>query len=383
MPKQEFSSPVAPPNDDEGQVAWESREPQTSPIPMQDITIDRLPLGSDGNQWRLYADNDTRDVTPRVKNKDFYTFSVDKQKYELAVQANGTTLDPNVVVDGAKFCVGQYIPFSPVWSPSEPPGIQTKLVKWSFDGNFVNDWILPSDTSSKNYYQDSSLLANETTSAWWVKGGSEAGLGEGLTLDNGQYVAVAANGKFSMYRPSAVMVNPDQNGSPTVIWETPWYSVLGLEHGAIQLGVASVTNNMSYLLRVISSDFSGDAKITQLCNIDASGLDSGCAGCLDGVDPYTDTGVLKNSNPTGNANILNLDDAPDANTNTGTIYMDDSFVDYVMFKPDGDGIYVPLAKVTWDVNASVIYSATDISQTVDGPTGPTDSDEFPQWTNTR
>ena len=53
----------------------------TEPIAPGDITIDGEPVGSDGNQWRTYADDDDRDVTPRVKKKDFYLFDVQAQKY--------------------------------------------------------------------------------------------------------------------------------------------------------------------------------------------------------------------------------------------------------------------------------------------------------------
>jgi hypothetical protein len=69
----------------------------------------------------------------------------------------------------------------------------------------------------------------------------------------------------------------------------------------------------------------------------------------------------------------------------GNLWLKDSFIDYVMFKPSGDGIYVPLAKVTWDTGAAqVIFPSTDIIQNSDkGPHGPTDSDEFPIWTTTR
>jgi hypothetical protein len=142
---------------------------------------------------------------------------------------------------------------------------------------------------------------------------------------------------------------------------------------------------MSYVLRIISSDYAGTGKITQLCSIDASGLDSGCIGCLDGVDPYTWTSVQKHSNPWGNMNLLILNDAPDANTTTGTIYMHDSFADYVMFNPapQGSGIYVTISKVTWSVDAAVVYPDTDISQSVIGPAGPADSSDFPVWITVR
>ena len=57
------------------------------PVPAQSITVDGMALGSDGNLWRLYADNDIRDVTPRVNNMDYYWFTLAAQKYRLFIQA--------------------------------------------------------------------------------------------------------------------------------------------------------------------------------------------------------------------------------------------------------------------------------------------------------
>ncbi|HSY20034.1 MAG TPA: hypothetical protein VK815_16940, partial [Candidatus Acidoferrales bacterium] len=54
-----------------------------SDVASTDITVDGQPLGADGNQWRLYKDDDTRIVTPQVKNQDYYTFTVGQQKYYL------------------------------------------------------------------------------------------------------------------------------------------------------------------------------------------------------------------------------------------------------------------------------------------------------------
>ncbi len=51
------------------------------PVLPQNIRIDGKPLGSDGNQWRIYADNRDIDVTPRVLDKDYYTFTNSQQKY--------------------------------------------------------------------------------------------------------------------------------------------------------------------------------------------------------------------------------------------------------------------------------------------------------------
>ena len=109
----------------------------------------------------------------------------------------------------------------------------------------------------------------------------------------------------------------------------------------------------------------------------------GCSGCLDGINPYIHTVVYKNPNPTGSINLLNLDDAPTATTTTGVINMEDSFVDYITFTPEGTGsIPVTIGKITWGVTASATYPNAEISQSVDGPTQH-ESEDFPEWTTVR
>jgi hypothetical protein len=52
-----------------------------------DIEIDGMKLGADGNFWRAYTDDTTRNVTPKVKNADFYTFYIpEPPKYSLRVK---------------------------------------------------------------------------------------------------------------------------------------------------------------------------------------------------------------------------------------------------------------------------------------------------------
>jgi hypothetical protein len=330
-------------------------------------------------------------------NSSAFSFNVQAFAVNSQIFANGIDLSTNT----PKFCVGQQVTFSNYFDPPITNFVASKTPKWVFTGNYVNNYTGGSSSSSTNYFTDSDKLTNDTTSAWWVSGGANPPatntvmLGENLTLNNGQQVVVTAKGQFSMFKPSVAMVDPHQHGPPTVIWERPWSLIP--PGGAIQLGVQGGTNNMSYLCRVISSDFGGEAKITQICNIDATGLSGSCSGCLDGSDPYNGLGidgqecsvkVFKKPNPTGNDNEMNLDDAPDANDLyvLRTISINDNFIDYVRFNPDpsGDGIYVTLAKITWDVSASVTYANTNITQNSDkGPHGPTDSDEFPIWTTTR
>lgn len=80
---------------------------------------------------------------------------------------------------------------------------------------------------------------------------------------------------------------------------------------------------------------------------------------------------------------MNLEDGPQASNSLGRpISLDDSFVDYIMFSPDGTGsIYVTLGKVTWSTKAEAECPSDVIDPNwVNGPTDPDDSGAFPQWT---
>ncbi len=353
-------------------------------IPPQQISVAGKTLGADGVAWLEFQDGITVDVTPQA-SAPLYDYGISAQKYTPVITANGIDLSTNT----PEFCVGQNVAFA----VSGLPSATSISYSWALAGTFVNRSSQANSHSSVNWDIDPDSLNSAGPSAYWItKGGKNACLHATLHFSNGQSVTATASGQFSMFRPTANMVNPHVQGTPTVIWETlPWYN-LG---AAIQLGVQGGTNCMAYDLQVLSSDFPGEAKITQLCTLNSTGLGGSYTGALDGSDPYNPLGidgdacdVLIFTNPATGQNTLYLNDAPDAKVVTlpsgiSIAQLDDSFDDYVMFKPSGDGIFVPLAMVTWDVSASVTSPSTNITQTVHGPTGPADSDGFPIWTTTR
>ena len=187
-----------------------------------------------------------------------------------------------------KFCVGQRVSFSGEFSP----GITDEAsysYDWTFSGKFVNHSSQASSHASVNYDIDGDLLRVAEPYAWWYSAGNKnAYLNETLHFSNGQSATVSASGQFNMFKPKATMVNAHVHGTPTVIWERQWGT--SLSAAAIQLGVQGGTNCMAYDLQVTSSDFPGEAKITQLCTINSSGLGGSCSGCLDGSDPYNPSG---------------------------------------------------------------------------------------------
>lgn len=60
---------------------------QSGSIPFDQIAVGELgKLGSDGKLFVVLPDNVTKDVTPMVKNKDYYTFNVDPQNLRLELR---------------------------------------------------------------------------------------------------------------------------------------------------------------------------------------------------------------------------------------------------------------------------------------------------------
>ena len=257
--------------------------------------------------------------------------------------------------------MAQAITFAPLWD-QVPSGIQDKVVKWTFTGQYVNYQWQYSEAGdpygSVNYSVLSTFLANEITTNWWISGGFSdtpsaysASVGIRIsTFGNGQQVVVTSKGLLNMYRPKVVMVNAAIHGTPANIWITPWN---GLDFGSIGLGHPGGPNNMSYEVQVLSPMFSGFGKATQLCSLDATALqDIHIKKWLDNSDPYpaTETLILTNTiNPFNGQtnNVINLDDAPSDGW-VSSFHLTGSFIDYIMFAPGSAGsIYVPLGKVTW------------------------------------
>jgi len=319
----------------------------------------------------------------QVQQYNDHTLDLKVSVPTLRMFANGKDLSTNT----PEFCVGQKITFTTNWS-SMPAGVQSRTVHWTLDGNYVNDFDQFSFNTSTNYFVNTSLLTNETTSAWWVSGATNpiiytARLAENLTLTNGAQAIVTAKGQFKMFRPSVVMLNPAVNGTPSNIWITPWNI---LHFGKVGLGLSGGPNNLSFEVQVLSPHFEGDAKITQICTLEGSGI-SAVTNVLDNENPYTNafTHVLTNSiNPfNGHTNnIIRVDDAPQ-NASVESFHLYASFVDYIMFAPMGStNISVPLGNLSWSTSFGASHPSTNISPNiVSPPTNPNASEAWPTWSD--
>jgi len=371
-------------------------------------------LKADGTLWLTLPDCVDKDITPTLAGKDFYTFSVGGQKYKLRIVVNSINpLSPDHVPRYNNYCVGQLLSFAPTWSPSLPLGTQRDPIKWTFGGTFVNTFTNADDdgfdddeddfpASSRNYFEDTSLLNSETTYAWWVSGGFNpsatytAIVGEGLTFSNGQYLAVAANGKFNMFRPqilghgfiypgviNLVTYNLPQvglgmvGGSQTISWRT-------------QVGLDTNFPAMIFHAQMVNGGYYWDvpypAGIPYTC-LDRTDTTGG-GTWLDNSFPYEDDGGTPvNTGPssiTTNAAISFLD-GPSLKANFcsfGQLTFD--FNNYLCFQPTSAGsIPVALERVEWLMNGRTDLVNTNWTLTSTNMAGPyfNNDNSFPQWSN--
>ncbi len=186
------------------------------PIPPQDIVLGDLgPVGSDHRLYKALPDGETHDVTPQVKNKEFYWFGTEMtpQKHKIFIAANGYLLDPERVRPEAKYCVGMKINLAPVIVPAVD-GIQEKQVSWTLAKRFINAFRVwkpnqegpPWDESCydsawglTDSRVDPEWLHREQTRAWWLTGGLEYAtkpitVGLHIKFENGQEVGFNLKG---------------------------------------------------------------------------------------------------------------------------------------------------------------------------------------------
>jgi hypothetical protein len=351
----------------------------TTPGP--NIKIMGKPLGSDGNLWVMLPDNDTRDVTPFVKGVDHYVFSVDKQKYTPVVTANSVPLDPDMVVDGAKFCVGQLVTFGVSGLPDYVDSVQ----HWTLPGNYVNESYAYSPVCT-SYRKNTDLLTNLTTPCWYVDkvDAGTASIGMNLHFSNGQYVSVAAQGKFDILKPKVGWTGK-QPGTIAVdnIYE---YSGIHLHFGywlpdnppesqdpgmKFTKTIPPGDSRGYFPIQLISRSLEACGKNGIVGHYSANGLDGGVNALrwLDGVGYYID------------------DPGVDCNVTDNHEWISDSFQTTLMFDPEtGSSIAVPLKLITWHWsgtadNLSMGWQLTSSPDAHAVDSSDQDTTAFPVWTN--
>jgi hypothetical protein len=340
---------------------------------LPDETIGSLgALGSDGNLWVTLPDGGTPVDATLNAPRNFYAYSLSSQEYKLTLTASSSTTNADLSTNTPEFCVGQQVTFAAGWNSGTPP-FTNAIYHWHLPGDYVNSFSYPCDTCSLDYTIDPDQLTNSTTSCWYVdKPGGACSIGMSLQFANGQIVPIAAAGSFKVYKPT-VNFTPEPPFTPMVT------------NGLLELG-DSGTGMMDFNATV-QSKYSGNVNWTQLINrygeygpLPLWYTTTHGSYWLDTSQFYNDEGNTR-VNPNGS---IGFNDSPAIQSRLLYANMSDSFQTYLVFKPDGDSIWVTLGMVNWGWSGDALYFTSGWELDSSSVTSPTytDSDAFPAWSQT-
>lgn len=365
-------------------------------------------FGGDGRLYVALPDNQIIDVTPKVPQQDFYHYSMEVSKHRPVLKANGVDMQPNKVVDGVKFCVGQKVAFTYGFEPLLS-GVMKADQIWSLPGNYVNDyWPLTIGgggggnvpgggvvyIGSKNYFKNFDRLILPSTSAWWVEGGKSLGirLAANVQFANRQAVTILGKGLIDMHRPTA-------RPRPVGTFGAPWFqSPRGpkLDFASIggiwEYGIISLNNKSMNFFVEVHSDFSGKANYVQLVEAINIGdipkwkelmiLNTHDEFYLDTSNPYN---AEWKDIPAGGKATPDFYDGP-AVPGISYVSINMNFKAYCVFRPSGtESIPITLALVTWSwtLEAERFGASwnlgTDVITSICPPPIFQESSEFPYW----
>jgi hypothetical protein len=361
-------------------------------------------LGDDGMAYKAVPNGETCDLTLRVSGNEFtagterYTRGLNPPtKHVPTIMANLITLSPDHVVDGAEFCVGQYVSFFLEFNPEL--NYVNLVGSWRLPDKFVNErWQhftvgpVTGDMSyygSVNYRINNNLLNNTNhTVCWFVNGqGGKASIGANLRFPNGHYASVAAIGKFAVVKPHEVDFD----------WDPITVQFHVMDDGTSDQVDAAV-NWLTYIER--PDHFTGTATYAQLIARDYN-YNYICVGILTWTHSFTTSGEywLDKDYPYGVDTPVHFDlsenpvkhvdhgDSPglDARCYFNTsVVITDHFKTYLQFQPDSAGsIPVTIGRIDWGWSCSALKTNGVWSWTPhkDNPTPHWEDDSFPQWTN--
>ena len=356
-------------------------------------------LGSDGKLWTVLPDDQEVDVTPYVAGNDFYTFTVNAQKYKLHILANDYPLADDRVRPQAYYCVGQKIVFQAVFSPDITSSSYYNSPIWNYTADYINNHWTDANGCEEYNIAPIPAMSNPTTAWFYNKQTQDATANLGLycKFNNGQSVYLVRRGMFNVFTPTISFI---PSGGFTV----------NVRHygAAVLFGVGQSDGTGSLIGKAnINSipKFPGQAMATQLVNRSAS---------VDGVPfpvPFGTGGAIFLDNvkiyPGSQSSLTNDPGNPHSNL-LGTVIVHDQpgipitvaswasgndyFNTYFRFRPEGDSdnIYVTLGRADWSWQGNVDYTGgipynpwTLSNWTISGAgtVGPTFNQEndFPVW----
>jgi hypothetical protein len=332
-------------------------------IPVTSLMVLGKHVGADGNVWITLPDNSMQDCTVTAPAAHYDPGLPELTKFTPYITANESNLDNET----PEFCVGQQVTFI----LRGLPDFVDAVGHWNLPGNFVNE---PYQYSiyCNSYRKNSELLAitgqNLATYCWYVnKPGGTVGVNANLHFSNGQDVSIAADGKFTVYRPSVSNFQNDANGFEKTI--------LGLQGTMVWDAT-------------IDSKYNGSIGVTQIISCDNDNSDYYTAGfnLLDGnteiygepnssgPKPYSPTDPISHNTMLG--------DSPWDPFHPICANMIANFKDYIRFQPDG-GIFVTLATVDWHMNGNACLVGPISPDDLPPANPPVDSDAFPLWESIR
>jgi hypothetical protein len=379
-------------------------------------------LDAGGKAYKVLPDNDPDDVTVYVKGDDHHApVTPSATEFPLVITANGITLSNDVVAAGANFCVGQDVPFTVSGWPTDGSVIATNF-QWTLQGTYFNDessavpGVTP-PTCSYVPYVNSSMLASNATTAWWVSGGFSppiiytASVTCDLIFTNGSAKqTVNGSGLFTMFRPQATVttktgvIGLDNNyfaltnytttnivGGVTnyVTGDAPAGNVFALHYGIPSYPLGNYSSNgmpgivFSNTVRT-STNFSGDTEWIQVVNNLNTELQSTNGSWA--VTALVTNAMLDNFYPYLTIDTNNAEDSPAQGMINESLYegvsYSGSFSMSLLFKPSTGGHWVPLSKVDWSwIGIANSSSGLTYANNTINPTG-VDTLVYPYWTDT-
>src|SRR5665213_4460549 len=172
-------------------LAWSAQD-----LAAGEIQVMGQALGADHNLWLTLPPGADLPLPVKVA-ADQCTVTVSQQKYKLQIFVNGSNpLWPDHVPSYDTFCVGEYLNFTPTWSPSTPPFVDASAI-WTLPGTFVN---YQPDVNCDGYYDknpdfliwDWSMDHSLSTWCWYVKDfqAQSAKVAMNLYSSNGQILSL-------------------------------------------------------------------------------------------------------------------------------------------------------------------------------------------------
>ena len=331
-------------------------------IPPQNITLMGHALYPDTNLWMVLPDGTNLDATPFVAGVDFYRMDPSRQKYVPSLTINEQSLD----YGAPEFCAGQHLDLQLVFDP--PPGVVSQVSVWNLPGPPVNDDWQAGTNGSVNYWFNSGLLSNLTTSCWYPSGGARtASVTSSLQFPNGQSCSLTVQGSFSIAKPSLI----DFDSCPSFIgfgWSSP------ILQANMRWGVA------------VQSAYDGNVGVTQLINGTNLCCNTGGQFQLDGAQEIynvSPTNLLGQAYSATNSSTHTVAFvySRKATANPG-VDLSASFRDYLRFRPSGNAsIWVTLGTNSWSMDGSASLS-NGLTRSNLPPAGALiQTDEFPSWTD--